>query len=424
MEGSHCYPFIYVKSQKKDEKHIQIKTESFWDHSDYNSERFKCDMDANVKCEIVKEEQEEKLCVDNLSRKNFNTDNEDYNHENDMFPYQENAILDKKQMSLIPEIHDKLSEKKIFAIKCEPGSEEKSSHCTIIKKETLENENSPEVRLADEVKKENDSREPKLKLRFPCGLCSKTFSATKSLKCHVAVVHNNERPFQCQICLKSFGRKSFLKEHENYHTGENVFKCKICSKTFAKKSVLKVHLEGHVKRFQCKYCLETFTRKTQLVKHERSHNDKPFQCEICSKDFALKIYLIEHTRTHSGEKPYACKICSKKFFRNSHCRRHEKSHSGDKPFQCKLCQKTFSRNSHLVEHERTHTGEKPYQCTFCEKCFSRQSNRNMHEKTHYEIKPYECHICNKAFAQSCDLTKHEKSHVKEKKRLSKVEKVK
>nr|XP_023012387.1 zinc finger protein OZF-like [Leptinotarsa decemlineata] len=419
MDESQFFPFTHNILQNDIAEHIQIKTENSCDHID----KAKLNCAVNVKCDLVKAEPEE-LFVCELCRKHFDTETELSNH--DLIECQRNVNIEENQESSIPELKDKITESKVLNIKCEPGFEQELSYSTTIKTEESYEENVPEEYLTVEVKEENEfkeqmqasSKESKNRPRIPCDLCTKTFSIAKTLRNHVAVVHNNERPFQCQVCLKSFGRKALLKEHENYHTGEKLFECKTCSKTFSKNSVLKVHLETHVKRFQCKYCSETFTCKTHLVKHERSHSDKPFQCEMCPKAFALKVYLVEHIRIHNGEKPYACRICFKCFTRNSHCRRHERTHSGEKPFQCKLCPKAFSQNAHLVDHERTHSGDKPYRCSFCDKSFSQKSYRNIHERTHNGITPFKCHVCNKAFTQSHRLAKHEKIHKKEEQLLS------
>ena len=52
-------------------------------------------------------------------------------------------------------------------------------------------------------------------------VCGKTFSKFDSLRRHVAELHKNIRPFVCDICNKSYGRKDYLDRHMKSHSEEN-----------------------------------------------------------------------------------------------------------------------------------------------------------------------------------------------------------
>lgn len=53
----------------------------------------------------------------------------------------------------------------------------------------------------------------KVKKRFTCHICLKTFGWTTDLKRHI-LIHTGERPFKCSMCFATFTRNFLLQKHK------------------------------------------------------------------------------------------------------------------------------------------------------------------------------------------------------------------
>ena len=117
------------------------------------------------------------------------------------------------------------------------------------------------------------------------------------LQCDKKVLN---KAYQCEVCLKSFHRKSELDRHMKTHTGEKPYVCSICNKRFA--------------------------QKITLQRHQTTHSDdRKFKCEICPDEryFKTKYQLTNHMQFHYEPK-HSCLHCNKKFHTSTNLKRHEK----------------------------------------------------------------------------------------------------
>ena len=128
----------------------------------------------------------------------------------------------------------------------------------------------------------------KIKVKVESPICEENLqqSQISESKFSYQSVHENERPFKCNMCYASFAQKRDLKGHmASAHEGKKTCQCIICDAKFTLKSSLKNHKESvheGKKPFHCDICNATFAQNSSLKVHSASvhGNNKPFKCDI------------------------------------------------------------------------------------------------------------------------------------------------
>lgn len=95
--------------------------------------------------------------------------------------------------------------------------------------------------------------------------------------------------------------------HQNKHnnstvSSDNVSKKSSTTKTLRPATPLS-SASSSSKPFQCEVCTRTFSRLSHLTAHEQIHLEvKKFKCSECGKDFLRAASLSEHQRAHAEQK--------------------------------------------------------------------------------------------------------------------------
>ena len=124
------------------------------------------------------------------------------------------------------------------------------------------------------------------------------------------------KKFNCSDCGKSFNTQLKLKNHEiKKHTQSGNLKCEHCTKSFKTLCDKKAHEDTHLRPFKCDECDATFGRKSNLIGHMRVHRgERPYMCDICGKSFPMQSSVTTHKKqSHpTGDKPWVCEFCERR----------------------------------------------------------------------------------------------------------------
>ena len=114
---------------------------------------------------------------------------------------------------------------------------------------------------------------------------------------------HTEKTIQCGQCDQLFAKEYYRKVHINSsHTKENNKMCNYCGERFWDKTTFQAHVNRHTgfRPFECDVCQKTFLVKNHLTTHSKLHT-LPFKCNVCEKGFIYSAHLKDHIRkVHEG----------------------------------------------------------------------------------------------------------------------------
>jgi len=123
---------------------------------------------------------------------------------------------------------------------------------------------------------------------------------------HIREEHGTPR-YACQFCGKGFYYKSFMLNHQRFHTGE--FKeciCDLCGAVYKSVQVLNRHVRNahqDLRNHKCTHCEKAFHNKQRLERHINSQHTKArvYPCPVCQTRYDRKDNLRTHIRkNHSA----------------------------------------------------------------------------------------------------------------------------
>ncbi|PWA33697.1 hypothetical protein CCH79_00007556 [Gambusia affinis] len=99
---------------------------------------------------------------------------------------------------------------------------------------------------------------------FKCVQCRARFYTAQDLSNHMRLHAEKEAgEYRCDMCYKSFSKRSLLRQHQESHVGEVVYECTECDKAFAFPHLLEEHQHSHA------------------APSERCHSLSPFSPVLC-----------------------------------------------------------------------------------------------------------------------------------------------
>ena len=189
-----------------------------------------------------------------------------------------------------------------------------------------------------------------------CDQCDFRAKRRWVLTMHVGTVHSEERPFQCDLCGFRMKTRSDMNKHKATHSKVKKWPCPVCSKSFTLASSLYKHnkyMHGEQNPVTCALCKKKFKNKYALGRHLMLHeDDKRFLCEVCSHRFSTKSNLEKHMVVHDEtDRPFECPICPFRGKEELHVRSHiGNMHGHMRLYICHICHVRFKDVSKLKQH--------------------------------------------------------------------------
>jgi KRAB domain-containing zinc finger protein len=203
-----------------------------------------------------------------------------------------------------------------------------------------------------------------LKLRqHVCPYCQIDFSSKASMRRHIRTLHRNIKIIFCSYCKKYFKSGEEKEIHRKEHHSVR-YPCMVCSKSFSHWYLMHAHLrKKHANEiFECKYistCASFFKteeeRSMHIIKVHESREDS-VRCIYCKK-FVRSYYLKDHIRIQHNSVAIKCEYLQKcptyflsKKERDEHYLKVHESDTKDR-VKCAICCKMVC-SSRIYIHMR------------------------------------------------------------------------
>lgn len=236
-----------------------------------------------------------------------------------------------------------------------------------------------------------------------CEVCERSFPKRSLLNRHRSKHHYEEGKI-CPDCGEIAKSDAELEEHRQRHDGEKLYKCSRCPRAFRIKRTYVIHVQNH-DNYKCPTCVETFSSKKAVNEHlKTAHNLWNKRSGGKSSDEGETSPNVENVCTESllfPAGPYFCKDCRQVFIKkSSYCRHLETalhlSRTNEEMtvkaiFTCPVCSKTLTSRQACVQHvRRVHRGEKKFVCVHCSAKFAYRNDLARHKQLHVEERNVIC----------------------------------
>nr|XP_004671066.2 zinc finger protein 646 isoform X2 [Jaculus jaculus]XP_044987516.1 zinc finger protein 646 isoform X2 [Jaculus jaculus]XP_044987517.1 zinc finger protein 646 isoform X2 [Jaculus jaculus]XP_044987518.1 zinc finger protein 646 isoform X2 [Jaculus jaculus]XP_044987520.1 zinc finger protein 646 isoform X2 [Jaculus jaculus]XP_044987521.1 zinc finger protein 646 isoform X2 [Jaculus jaculus]XP_044987522.1 zinc finger protein 646 isoform X2 [Jaculus jaculus] len=105
--------------------------------------------------------------------------------------------------------------------------------------------------------------------------------------------------------------------------------------------------------FRCAQCGRSYRHAGSLLNHQKAHTTGLYPCSLCPKLLPNLLALKNHGRTHTDPKRYCCSVCGKAFRTAARLQGHERVHARQEgPFTCPHCPRHFRRRINFLQHQK------------------------------------------------------------------------
>ncbi|CAD7080471.1 unnamed protein product [Hermetia illucens] len=222
-----------------------------------------------------------------------------------------------------------------------------------------------------------------------CRFCHEQFEKPTERFQHEKTHANEEKPYRCPLCPKSFTKSSARRIHESFHGETRLFPCLQCPKIFGFLPYLNRHVERvhsnvkssqlKIKSYPCKKCGNSFNTKRKLASHNVTHiKEKPLECEECGIRFSGLQSLRVHKKRHANRRNYKCEKCGTLFLTDAEFQKHMSKTSDDGAFQCPIFDEQSEGGNSLIVKKEVEDCEETYSCPISEEKFTQHSELQSH----------------------------------------------
>ncbi|XP_053967437.1 oocyte zinc finger protein XlCOF6 [Anastrepha ludens] len=268
-----------------------------------------------------------------------------------------------------------------------------------------------------------------------CLICNKDFTNVDEFFVHVNYEHEPPGTLACTICDRIFAEMEPFVKHQNSHKIKPKYECDECLRTYRNKKLLQAHKEGvHTNiEYKCDLCPKIFPSLAILQNHLKWHESdaevRVFTCTSCGLIGSDCDSLEKHTSDLStdcfyGEieeeiliVAYSCHFCAQDFKDKDSLRKHRATgvHENEM-FYCPLCNEELEDHKAKRTHMATHKNYKSWleslplkrllMCDVgdCDECYKQWTPLQRHKR--HAHKSNTCRICDQKFANSNELQEH------------------
>ena len=132
------------------------------------------------------------------------------------------------------------------------------------------------------------------KKMYKCAFCPKQYTSKQSVREHERK-HRGE-PVLCPQCGKSFASMKILRQHEKMvHMNKKDYVCAICSKAYSDSYNLKCHIDSHTgsKNLKCRYCDKKFTYSAARTSHQKTQHPEEHEAFMTKFRERNKVEIIQ-----------------------------------------------------------------------------------------------------------------------------------